>query len=127
MPDDAPSFITRPMIIRLAVFAAVFAAVNPWLAARVAYAVGGVGLGFGSTKLLKFAASPKAKDRLMALASQLNFRARLRAFLLRMDPSLADDQDKTVTLKDLAPLRPFKGKKKGGGMPPPPWAKPATS
>ena len=100
-------------------------AIQPRLAAQILYVAGGVALGFGSTKFLRFAASNEAKAKLATLGQRvlqlvLGLRSQLRNALLRFDPSLADDEDKPIGLSDLR--GPF-GKKKGG---PPPWKRPGS-
>ena len=96
--------------------------VSPHLASRVAYVAVGVSLGFGSTKFIRVAASPDARDRLAAFAAQLQVRARLRALLLRVDPSLAGDEINPVTLRG-GPFSRDK-KKQSRGIGPPSWAQP---
>ena len=114
--------VSRPFVVRLVACLCLFGVVSPHLASRVAYVAVGVSLGFGSTKFIRVAASPDARDRLAAFAAQLQVRARLRALLLRIDPSLADNEGNPITLRELGgPL--FRGKKKQGrGIGPPPWA-----
>jgi hypothetical protein len=82
----------------------------------------GVSLGFGSTKFIRVATSPDARDSLAAFAAQLQVRARLCSLLLRIDPSLADDEGNPITLRELGgPF--FRGKKKQGrGIGRPHWA-----
>lgn len=131
--------LSRPMAISYSVIGALFAAMvvsNAPLSkfaavravAKVIYVVGGVAIGYGGTQWFRFAQSAVAKEQLAALFSQarallssLSPRAKLRALLLRLDPSLAEDQDKAITLRDA--LGPWSrlGKKKRS--PKPPWAK----
>lgn len=81
------------------------AVLRPSLLGQCAYAAAGVGLGFGSTKLLRYASSQEAKARLTALASRLgrwlNVRSRIRAALLRLDPSLAETEGQSFAWADL--------------------------
>ena len=114
--------VSRPFVVRLVACLCLFGVVSPHLASRVAYVAVGVSLGFGSTKFIRVATSPDARDSLAAFAAQLQVRARLRALLLRIDPSLADNEGNPITLRELGgPL--FRGKKKQGrGIGPPPWA-----
>ena len=107
---------------------------RPMLLAQILYAGGGLALGFGSTKFLRFASSGAATARVGALLGSIgafyqrhvNLRSRLRAALLEMDPSLAENEGETIGFRDLrGPL----GRKRGGGMgpfggpPKPPWKK----
>ena len=103
---------------------AVTGVLRPMLLAQVVYAAGGVGIGFGGTKVFKFLQSAEGKETvgevIGATLRFLNPRARLRAALLRLDPSLAESEGETIGWKDLrGPLG--KGKKKKGGPPKPPW------
>ena len=79
----------RRTILAIVACLALAAAVRPLLVAQVLYVGSGVSLGYGSTKLLRYASSPEAKERLAALVSRagtfarthLNLRAKLRAAL----------------------------------------------
>ena len=126
----------RGLILRVIAVVAIAAALRPMLVAQVAYAGCGVGVGYGSTKLVRFAASPEAKERLAALGARasafanehLNLRAKLRAALLRFDPSLEEDEGASLGWRDLrGPLRGDKKKKKGGWRPAPPWKRAADA
>lgn len=91
---------------------------RPMFVAQVLYVATGVGVGFGSTKLMRFASSPEARSRVVSFAkNNLNVRAKLRAALLKFDPSLADEEGSTIGLRDL------RGPRRGGGRqkPAPPW------
>ena len=114
--------VSRPFVVRLVACLCLFGVASPHLASRVAYVAVGVSLGFGSTKFIRVAASPDARDRLAAFAAQLQVRARLRALLLRVDPSLAGDEINPVTLRG-GPFSRDK-KKQSRGIGPPSWAQP---
>ena len=125
----------RAVLLRIVAVVAITAAYRPMLVAQVAYAACGVGVGYGSTKLFRFAASPEARERLAALGARasafanehLNPRAKLRAALLRFDPSLEEDEGASIGFSDLrGPLRGGK-KKKGGWRPAPPWKRNADA
>lgn len=97
---------------------------RPAIVAQVLYAAGGVGIGFGSTKFLRFASSGAATERIGKVLGALNPRARLRAALLKMDPSLADNEGETISLSDIpGPIFKKRGGRGGGGPPRPPWKK----
>ena len=110
--------VSRPFVVRLVACLCLFGVASPHLASRVAYVAVGVSLGFGSTKFIRVAASPDARDRLAAFAAQLQ----LRALLLRVDPSLAGDEINPVTLRG-GPFSRDK-KKQSRGIGPPSWAQP---
>ena len=114
--------VSRPFVVRLVACLCLFGVASPHLASRFAYVAVGVSLGFGSTKFIRVAASPDARDRLAAFAAQLQVRARLRALLLRVDPSLAGDEINPVTLRG-GPFSRDK-KKQSRGIGPPSWAQP---
>ena len=114
--------VSRPFVVRLVACLCLFGVASPHLASRFAYVAVGVSLGFGSTKFIRVAASPDARDRLAAFAAQLQVRARLRALLLRVDPSLAGDEINPVTLRG-GPFSRDK-KKQSRGIGPPSWAEP---
>ena len=100
---------------------ATLSVVRPMLVAQVLYVAWGVGLGYGATKFLRWAwtlESPRARirqaigDRVGAAAATLNVRAKLRAALLKFDPSLEERQDETIGFGDLMPLRRKEQQKK---------------
>lgn len=114
--DGTPSISPRT-ILKIAVALALAATVQPMLVAKVVYVASGVGLGYAGTKLLRFAGSPEAREKIavfgagvLAFLNKINPRERLRAFLLRMDPSLEERQDQTIGWRDLR--GPFRSKKK---------------
>ena len=93
---------------------------RPRLAAQVAYAGLGVSIGFGGTKLLRLVrggglgraggrlleATPVVREvpRLVASAGGWA-RGKLRAALLKMDPSLAESEGQSLGWRDLRPGR----------------------
>ena len=100
---------------------ALAAAWRPMLAAQVAYIALGVGIGFGSTKFVRF----YFDGWLQRAYTELRLRERMRALALRIDPSLAETEGATLSWRDLA------GPKLPGlpGLPKPPkppWARKPT-
>ena len=114
-----------PTDVRLLVAAAAAvvcgAVLRPALAGQVAYAAAGVGIGFGSTKFLKFASG----GGLLRLAGRLRPRDRLRKLLLRLDPTLEEQSGESIGWKDLR--GPRLGGSSGPGWlpkpPKPPWGR----
>ena len=119
-PERETSGLTPvKLIVQVTVAAGAVATVVPrQLLQHVAYASLGVGIGYGSTKLIKVAASAETRARMASLVQKFSPRKRLRALLLKWDPSLADDQDKTVRLRDLG--GPFRGRSNKRRFGPPP-------
>ena len=81
---------------------------RPLLLAQIAYAATGVGLGFGATKFFKFVRSGNASaavgTRFGAIWPRLQ--AKLRAFVLKIDPSLANElkeepEGRSLSFRDL--------------------------
>ena len=94
---------------------------RPMLVAQIAYAAGGVGVGYGGTKIMRFLSSTEAREKIFSFVkSNLNVRRKLREALLKFDPSLADDEGSTLGFRD---LRMKRGKKKKRWGPAPPWQK----
>lgn len=111
--------------IVLATSLAACLALRPMLVAQAAYAALGLGIGFGATKFLKFAASGGLRGRVAAALEAVKPRDRMRAFVLRIDPSLAEREGEDLQLGDLRgplPRMPGPGtlfdqwRKKGGAQ-----------
>ena len=97
--------------------------VRPLLVAKAIYICWGVGMGYGGTRLLRWLSTsdkPRARlgqafsERITPVVSHLNLRAKLRAALLRMDPTLEEQEGEAATFDDfmLGRKRRKKNKKK---------------
>jgi len=98
------------------------AACRPMVAVKAAYIASGVGLGYGGTKFMRFASSGGLSTLVLSMARPLQ--VKLRDLVLRLDPSLAEEEGKALGLADLR--GPFsKGQRGRGGRPSgwqwPPW------
>ena len=81
---------------------------RPLLVAQIAYAAVGVGIGFGATKFFRFV---RSGDASAAIGSRLGviwprLQAKLRAFVLKIYPSLANEleeepEGRSLSLRDL--------------------------
>lgn len=96
---------------------AMLSIVKPMLVANILYIGWGVGIGYGGTSLLRWlrtSDAPRARinqvfgDTLGTVAKTLDVRSKLRALLLKFDPSLEERQDETIGMGDLM----MRGKKK---------------
>ena len=137
--DEWKEVIDKPITDARLILGAALAVITtgvlrPMLAAQVLYAAGGIGIGFGGTKFIRFASSGAATAHLGKVLGALNPRAQsgvaqLRAALLKMDPSLADNEGESLSFGDLrGPFFRRRGGGKGGGggqgrPPRPPWKK----
>ncbi len=113
----------RERSVQLAMLAALGlgCASRPMLAAKVAYVGTGVGIGYGSVSFTKFVAGGGIGRVLAAAALGARaraVRAKLRAAVLRIDPSLAEREGESIGWADLKPA-PLKKKKGRGSRGPP--------
>lgn len=102
---------------------------RPMLVAQAAYAALGLAIGFFATKFMKFAASGGLRERMATVLEAAKPRERMRALVLRIDPSLAEREGEELRLGDLRgplPRMPGIGKigsfdqwrgKRGGAQP----------